>query len=201
MVQAARAQAPQGKPHQPSEGEGQVHEGQQVEKLNRALHFFTSQLQSSAYPEGMDGRSHERLTTVFLALTAPAVAYVAPQPLEAVVGYLAGGFVGMLFLSPDIDLEESRPSRRWGPLSVIWAPYRMTHPHRGASHSWVYGPISRLAYLALIAAPVLALLGIPPLEVAQQIPSHLDKLWPGLVGYLVSQWAHLVQDRVPVRAF
>ncbi|WP_243095591.1 DUF2227 family putative metal-binding protein [Thermus thalpophilus] len=147
----------------------------------------------------MDGRSHERLTTLFLGFTAPAVALSASAPLEAAVGYLAGGFVGTLFLSPDIDLPESRPSRRWGPLSALWAPYRLLHPHRGASHSWVYGPLSRLAYLALLAASVLALFGVDLVEVAKDLPRLAREAWPPVLGYLVSQWAHLVQDREPVR--
>lgn len=147
----------------------------------------------------MDGRSHERLTTLFLGFTAPAVALSASAPLEAAVGYLAGGFLGTLFLSPDIDLPESRPSRRWGPLSALWAPYRLLHPHRGASHSWVYGPLSRLAYLGLLATPVLALFGVQPLEAAKELAPQAKEAWPLLLGYLVSQWAHLVQDREPVR--
>lgn len=147
----------------------------------------------------MDGRSHERLTALFLGATAPMVALASTAPLEAAVGYLAGGFLGTFFLSPDIDLPQSRPSRRWGPLSALWAPYRLLHPHRGASHSWVYGPLSRLAYLGLLATPVLALFGVQPLEAAKELAPQAKEAWPLLLGYLVSQWAHLVQDRVPVR--
>ncbi len=37
----------------------------------------------------------------------------------------------------------------WGPLRVIWGPYAALHTHRGRSHNSLFGPLSRLLYLAL----------------------------------------------------
>lgn len=66
----------------------------------------------------MVGREHERLTLTFLAGSAPFAGVAFSQkPEEAVaaaMAYFMAGAVGILFFSPDLDLFESRSSRRWG---------------------------------------------------------------------------------------
>ncbi|WP_448377143.1 DUF2227 family putative metal-binding protein [Fervidobacterium sp.] len=142
----------------------------------------------------MDGRSHERLTLFHLGWTAAALSALMPdQAPQVSLLYLAGGLAGTLYLSPDIDLPESRPSRRWGPLSLLWEPYRLLHPHRGASHSWVYGPLSRLLYLFLPLFFLLLVLGIDPKPLLAPLLRPEVGI-PVLAGYLFAQWAHLVQD-------
>ncbi len=149
----------------------------------------------------MDGREHERSTIVFLGLTAPVVSLLSPGGVDHAALYLAGGLVGTFLLSPDIDLDKSRPSKRWGPLGVLWWPYRLLHPHRGASHSWVYGPLSRLLYLGGLATGGLALAGVPLEEAVGRLLAEAVGAWPALLGYWASQWAHLYQDRIRFRPF
>jgi uncharacterized metal-binding protein len=112
--------------------------------------------------------------------------------------YMAGGAVGTLYLSPDIDLPDSRASKRWGFLSLLWEPYRVFHPHRGTSHSWVYGPLSRLLYLFFPSFVLLLVLGVDPAPLLRPL-LNLKVSAPLLAGYLFSQWAHLVQDGVEFR--
>ncbi len=61
-----------------------------------------------------------------------------------------------LFLSPDLDLARSDPHNRWGALRVCWIPYAKLFRHRGYSHNPLIGPLSRLLYLLLWVALVLA---------------------------------------------
>lgn len=151
----------------------------------------------------MKGREHEKKTAVFLLLTAPAAGLLFSEPAQGVAGYMAGGVLGALWLSPDLDLEDSRPSRRWGLLRVLWAPYRAFHPHRGASHSYLYGPLSRLLYLLLLVLLLGGLGGVAPKEslsfFGQAFSKSPDFFASALLGYLVSQWAHSFQDGVPLR--
>lgn len=71
----------------------------------------------------------------------------APQPRWPEALLLAGSCLvsGILF-SPDLDLP-SRPRRRWGPASFLWAPYEALVAHRSwISHSAIAGPMIRLGY-------------------------------------------------------
>jgi uncharacterized metal-binding protein len=75
--------------------------------------------------------------------------------------------------------------------------------HRGLSHSWLIGPLTRLAYLALLGAALfwvgdglLRYLGIS-LELQGRVavpPGEI--LWALVLGYYVSQWLHLVADGI-----
>lgn len=153
----------------------------------------------------MTGGEHERYTGLSLVLSAPVVA--GALGMEGAVAYLGAGLLSTLFLSPDLDLPDSRSSKRWGPLNwTLWALYRAFHAHRGASHSYLYGPLSRLLFLALPFLLGLTLVGAflptPPVEVVKGLLKALKDLpsgvlWGAALGYLVGQWAHLVQDRIP----
>ncbi|MFM7371445.1 MAG: DUF2227 family putative metal-binding protein, partial [Sphaerospermopsis kisseleviana] len=41
-----------------------------------------------------------------------------------------GCWFGGLMLSPDLDLPNSNPTRRWGFVSVLWIPYEVMFKHR-----------------------------------------------------------------------
>ena len=150
------------------------------------------------------GRHHDRATGL-LALPFGLLWWPALGPaaaLMAAVGFLAGG----LWLSPDLDTR-SRATRRWGPLALLWWPYRRVLSHRSAhSHTPLRGSAGRLAYLALAAALLSQLaqpLGAPS---AAQLLTALPRLWrdqqplllPALVGVEASGWLHLIQDGDPI---
>lgn len=145
----------------------------------------------------MTAEEHEFRTLVLLGGLGLGLGLTA-GPTEALAFFAAGSF-SALFLSPDLDLPYSRPSRRWGPLGILWAPYRWLHAHRGASHSYLYGPLSRLLFLLL---PVFTLLHLfaPELHSLRNLETiaHHPSAPFTLLGYLVAQWAHLVQDGIPL---
>ena len=150
------------------------------------------------------GRAHDRATTLlalpFGLLWAPALG--PPGVATAGAAFLVGG----LWLSPDLDTP-SRVTARWGPLAILWWPYRRWLRHRSLlSHSPLLGTAGRLIWLAaLLAAACLLLmpLGTPP---PQWLADSVVRLWQqqrplviaALVGLEASAWLHLLQDGDPV---
>ena len=166
------------------------------------------------------GRVHNLINVaVFAGLSAGALYLSAAQglvitPLQA--ASFSGGFlVGTFMLSPDLDLAAGHvdSKRHWGPLGFLWVPYGLLFSHRGLSHTWLLGPLTRLLYLALMAALLWGLLLaaaqlLPALRVPlprlPQLPSWqagwqllgLKFAYPLLAGYYLSQWLHLIADGI-----
>lgn len=159
------------------------------------------------------GRVHNLINITTFAVLGAAALYAQherlwPDPtfsltpammLNFTWAFLAGTFL----LSPDLDLSEGRvdSKRRWGPLGFLWVPYGRMFSHRGLSHTWVVGPLTRLIYLGLIAAAVWAALrfALPQLglgwpHLPQPLPYKV--LLPVAGGYYLSQWLHLLADGV-----
>jgi uncharacterized metal-binding protein len=149
------------------------------------------------------GRAHDR-ATAWLAAPFGLLCWPWLGPQGALTGSLAF-LVGGLWLSPDLDTR-SNASRRWGPLALLWWPYRRFLSHRSAlSHTPLLGSAGRLAYLALAAAlfsQLLQPLGTPS---ATELLTSLAVLWreqrtpllAALVGLEASAWLHLLQDGDP----
>jgi len=92
------------------------------------------------------GRTHDLVNLIAL----PGFLYFLPKELYIPFG--AGYIVGTFFLSPDVDLPNSRPSRRWSFLRCLWFPYQSITQHRGVSHVPVIGSLLRLLYLVLVVS-------------------------------------------------
>lgn len=149
------------------------------------------------------GRSHDQATWLlalpygvlwwpWLGVTGTAVASLS---------FLVGG----LLLSPDLDTR-SNATRRWGPLKLLWWPYRRFLSHRSLlSHSPLLGTAGRLLYLAVLLLALCLLgrpLGTPPpgwmLQALQRLwLQHPSLLITALVGLEASSWLHLIQDGDP----
>ncbi len=90
------------------------------------------------------GKTHDVINLIAL----PALFYYLPKEfyLPFGVGYIVGTFL----LSPDIDLPNSRPSRRWSLLKCLWLPYQNLSRHRGFSHIPIVGSLLRLIYIVSV---------------------------------------------------
>jgi uncharacterized metal-binding protein len=157
------------------------------------------------------GKVHNLINTLALVALAGGYGLAVEQKLlpmmpDAVVAFAAAFAAGTFLLSPDLDLAEQSvgPKNAWGPLGVLWVPYGMVMTHRGTSHSWVVGPLTRLFYLALL---LLLLVALPFYGLSQYTTIPLDLDWTRfqpqptpllamLAGYYVSQWLHLIADGV-----
>ncbi|MFN3813937.1 MAG: metal-binding protein [Aquificaceae bacterium] len=89
------------------------------------------------------GKTHEAINLILL----PAALYFVPKGFyfSFTLGYILGTF----FLSPDIDIKHSKPSKRWRYMRFIWIPYQKGSRHRGFSHIPIVGTFIRLLYLNL----------------------------------------------------
>lgn len=152
------------------------------------------------------GRTHLGINATCGALLVGALDLSGVLPLTSPAGLaLSGGcLIGSVWITPDLDMKGVRtaPLRAWGPLAFIWTPLLAVSRHRGVSHTFLRGPLLRLAYLAaalgVLAAFAAGLLGA--LDVQVPAPKWPDL--PGTVaaaafaGYLAAQWMHLIADRI-----
>lgn len=161
------------------------------------------------------GRAHESINLLTYGAAAAGYAYArqaglttefdtlfAPETLKTfTLSYLLGTFL----ITPDMDLAENRMQARnnWGLLGVLWVPYGALFSHRGLSHSWIIGPLTRLAYMALIGMALwwaFAQVG-PYFGYTFSFRAELNQNWQelaigALAGYYLSQWLHLVADGI-----
>lgn len=144
------------------------------------------------------GRTHLVIEAGILSAFAVAGTVLVREgslPTESLLAFLGGFAFSMVFLTPDLDLVRSRPTRRWGRLSILWWPYAKIFRHRGVSHHIVWGPLTRIAYLTVLAAAaavgISALLGRP---VSFGEP-HAN-VWAILAGVYVPNVTHTVVDAV-----
>jgi uncharacterized metal-binding protein len=150
------------------------------------------------------GRNHDRATGQ-LALPFGLLWWPWLGPgtaLAAGLSFLLGG----LWLSPDLDTR-SNATRRWGPLRVLWWPYRRLLRHRSLlSHGPLLGSAGRLLYLGALVLATCQLaepLGLPS---AGRVVQQLEALWreqralllAALAGVEASAWLHLIQDGDPL---
>lgn len=152
------------------------------------------------------GRIHNIINLSSYAVLATSVFIAQQQGLISIsrldaLQFSASFAAGTLLLSPDLDLATGKVNskRYWGILGFLWIPYGMMFSHRGFSHTWLIGPLTRLIYLALIVGLVWGILklGFPQMAVPQ-LPSAeaLKVFWPLLAGYYLSQWLHLIADGI-----
>jgi len=152
------------------------------------------------------GRVHNLINLASLAVIGSTALYAHRAGLVAVdrndaLAFAVGFLVGTFFLSPDLDLAEGHVNskRAWGFLGFLWVPYGRMFSHRGWSHSWIVGPLTRLVYLAVMAAIVVGLVrwALPDVHVPDATMAFTWTLGlPMLAGYYASQWLHLVADGV-----
>lgn len=102
------------------------------------------------------GRTHD-LISLWLAVPSAGGAYYLTRDwaLAAVLG--GAVLFGGLMFGPDLDTQ-SKPYMRWGPLRILWWPYKVALPHRSRwSHGILFGTIIRIAYFLSVSVLLLAL--------------------------------------------
>lgn len=99
-----------------------------------------------------------------------------------------GFIIGTELITPDLDTE-SIPSHRAG---WLWFPYRLVFKHRGKSHSYIWGFISRILYIILLAAVVCLIFSIHPVLT----PEFMAIALVIIVGIAIANGLHIVLDKV-----
>jgi uncharacterized metal-binding protein len=164
------------------------------------------------------GRNHEIINLSSLAGLgglyglARALGQLAPQstPLsyDLLGAFTLSFLVGTFLVTPDLDLAENkvRPKDNWGLLRWLWIPYGKMFKHRGLSHTWLLGPLTRLLYifawliilmgLAFAGIVASAMAGLSYEIVIIPLENWLNLLLGATLGFYLSQWLHLIADGV-----
>ena len=166
------------------------------------------------------GRNHQAINMGALVLGTMVLAYgiergwgdpwLAQIGVEwpVVVAFTAAFLFGTYLVTPDLDLAEQHvlAKRNWGLLGFIWVPYGYLFSHRGVSHGWFFGPLTRLLYLAGVAAAGLGIAYYATQAAGMRWPWSIYDLhwyshwmWPlgsAIAGFYLSQWLHSLADGV-----
>jgi len=143
------------------------------------------------------GKAHLRIEAALLVVwTAGAVLCVRRGWLgrAEVAGFVTAYLFSMLLLSPDLDLAESDSYRRWGPLRWVWAPYAAAFRHRRVSHHPLFGPITRIAYVGILALLGLEIYGAVAHRAVPQIVLPTGLVLAVLIGLYLPNLTHIVSD-------
>lgn len=99
-----------------------------------------------------------------------------------------GFIIGTELITPDLDTK-STPSQRAG---WLWLPYRLAFKHRGTSHNYVLGFVSRVLYIILLIALACFLFSIYPVITSEFIVLALVII----MGIAIANGLHIVLDKV-----
>lgn len=144
------------------------------------------------------GTTHRRVELGALPLFLGGLVYGDVASIAEIGLFAAAYVVSSLLLSPDLDLKANGARKRWGPLGFIWGPYAHAFRHRGASHSLVLGPLTRLAYLAIVFGIVAVGLSYIGLTLPASAPGWITPRTVGVVvaGLYLPNVLHVLLDRV-----
>lgn len=154
-----------------------------------------------------DGKTHLLANAALSAATYAGLGQLEKtlhQPLspDVIWAIMIGFLIGSVFITPDLDLRGTRTVvlRAWGPLWVLWYPVLLFSRHRGRSHTYLRGPLFRLAYLFILLLAAVSLL-TPALSNDQEqnlLRTLLTYTPAALPSYFATQWLHLRMDRIPL---
>lgn len=143
------------------------------------------------------GKKHIRINWIFLViLNIIIIIFIHDISLKHYILFNILFILTSYFISPDIDINSS-VYKRWGLLRWIWYPYREIMKHRGASHSFVWGPISILMNLGLFASIiVLIATSIDLLTEIQLTPLMLEIGIIIIICVVLICWIHIIADKI-----
>jgi uncharacterized metal-binding protein len=143
------------------------------------------------------GKTHLRIEAVLLAVWAGGAVLLARRGwIEAgEIGTFVGAYLfSMLLLSPDLDLAKSDSYRRWGPLRWLWAPYAAAFQHRRISHHPLFGPITRIGYVGVIASVALLVYILATRSVIPPVAVRAEFVLAVLIGLYLPNLTHIAAD-------
>jgi len=92
------------------------------------------------------GKIHDKFNLV-VGILLVSLLFLLRLPFELVASFTAGFLLSTYIFSPDTDLM---PKKRTGPLQYILFPYSIFFKHRGMSHSFLFGTVTRVFYGFLV---------------------------------------------------
>jgi len=143
------------------------------------------------------GKTHLRIEGLLLAVWTAIAVLCARQAwvgTAEVGGFIVSYLFSMLLLSPDLDLAKSDSYRRWGPLRWLWTPYAVAFRHRRVSHHPLFGPITRIAYVGILALVGLVIHGAASRHPVPQLVLPVKLVFAVLIGLYLPNLTHIVAD-------
>ncbi len=143
------------------------------------------------------GRTHLKIEAASLLAWSGIAVLCATRGWigTAEIGAFVGAYIfSMLLLSPDLDLAKSDSYRRWGPLRWLWAPYAAAFKHRRISHHPLFGPITRIGYIGLLALVGLFVYALVGGGATARLVLPIDLLLSVLAGLYLPNLIHVFAD-------
>ncbi len=143
------------------------------------------------------GRTHLRIEAVLLAAWAAAAVLCAYREwvgTAEIAGFIAAYLFSMFLLSPDLDLAKSDSYRRWGPLRWLWMPYATAFRHRRISHHPLFGPLTRIAYVGILALTALFVYVLVSRSTTPKLVIPIDLVLAVLIGLYLPNLTHILVD-------
>lgn len=121
------------------------------------------------------------------------------HPTNHFLGIFTATFIyGTLFMSPDVDLcHQIKLKSLKGVLTLPFRSYSLFFRHRGLSHSWTLGTLTRVIWLMLFI--MLVLYSFYQVQPSTQLflkycKKHQLELSYAFCGFLCADWGHLLLD-------
>ncbi|NGX36820.1 MAG: hypothetical protein K1000chlam1_01673 [Candidatus Anoxychlamydiales bacterium] len=119
------------------------------------------------------------------------------NPTYNLIGIFTGCFIyGTLFMNPDLDLANKiKLVSIRGLLTLPFRSYSMIFRHRGISHSFFLGTLTRVAWLSGFFYAILFILDKPFLHKNELISIvKSDYFLYGFFGIFLADFCHLILD-------
>ena len=130
---------------------------------------------------------HERINFIFLIPLIICIYYLNKLDLNLII-FLISYIFATFFLSPDLDIN-SRISKRWRILRILWWPYQKWFKHRKTSHHIIFGPLSLIGYFAF-------LIFLLVLAVGAEVNFFDVRLLVPCAGMFVAIELHILSDMI-----
>ena len=143
------------------------------------------------------GKAHLKIEAVILVLLLGLVTLlIVHSQIEWQQSLLfLGAYVFSMFLmSPDLDLSKSDAFHRWGLLRWLWFPYAWIFRHRQISHHLLFGPLSRILYMAILAFVPAWIYRMSTGNPSPRLMLSADVILPVFVGLYTPNIEHIAAD-------
>ncbi len=135
---------------------------------------------------------------VTLPIVTAGLIYFFNPSIKYILTFIGSFIYGTYFMNPDLDLaNQIKLFSIRGLLTVPFRSYSLVFRHRGLSHSFLFGTISRIIWLIayLIIASYLLLKVTPDRQsVAHYFYLYRDYLVFVLGGLFIADTSHLLLD-------
>jgi uncharacterized metal-binding protein len=145
------------------------------------------------------GKTHLRIEAMILVLWAAlSILFVLRHWITSSQALLfLGTYVfSMFLLSPDLDLSKSDAFGRWGILRWIWLPYAWLFRHRQVSHHPLWGPASRISYIAILVLSATLIYLVSTGRPGPRLRLSFVNALPVLLGLYLPNIEHICADRI-----